>query len=69
LAAIPTAVYEAVHAKDLMILTESQGENDALTDFICGPALDAFHAIWKGNKVGCLRSPYKVVLMLVATML
>jgi hypothetical protein len=51
LAAIPTAVYEAVHTKDLVILHGSEGENDALTDFICGPALDAFHAMWKGHKV------------------
>jgi len=56
-AAAPTAVYEA--AKDLMILEESEGENDALTGFICGPALDAFHAIWKGHKVDWIWHLYK----------
>jgi hypothetical protein len=69
LAAIPTAVYEAIHTKDLMILAENRGENDALTDFICGPALDAFHAMWKGHKVDWMRRPCKAVLILIAAML
>jgi hypothetical protein len=56
LASIDTALYEAVHKGDLMILSASQGENDALTGFIAGRALDLFHRFWKKYKVQGRRS-------------
>ena len=54
LAAIPRAVYEAIHGEDLMMLHATQGENDALTRFISGPVLSIFHSFWKYYKVEAL---------------
>ena len=45
---------------DLVFLGDETGEDDVLSRFLAGPALSAFHMMWKRVKVGCHRSKPKL---------
>jgi len=45
------SVYEAVHQKDLAILSDNHGEGDLFTKFVHGPLLKFYHWFRQHTKV------------------
>lgn len=46
------SVYEAIHEKDLAILSDRRGEEDLFTEFIEGPLMRLYHRFRQHSKVG-----------------
>jgi hypothetical protein len=45
------SVYEAIHEKDLAILSDRRGEEDLFTEFIEGPVMRLYHRFRQHSKV------------------
>jgi hypothetical protein len=48
---VQPTVYDPLYKEDLILLVDNHGEDDALTRFLSGPLLGAFHVFWRYFKV------------------
>jgi len=53
------SVYEAIHQRDLAILSDNHGEDDLFTKFVTGPLLSLFHWFWQHVKVNIFALDYR----------